>query len=403
MKHTKRLSLATLALGISLALFPVGLASASTINLTPSSSSVSKGSLVRVNIYENSGGDAVNAARATLSYPANLLDYVSISNSAAFSIVAASGGGGGSVQVERGALPAVTGRQLLATVTFRAKTDAGSAPITVTGGSVLSEASNGETLTGSSGTNLTLTPVPPTAEVPPPDTTPPTITKIKVVNIGPNSATITWTTSEPANSKVSYGFNTNYGVEAVDNAQVTDHKITLNPNLLKPMTEVHFLVSSTDGAGNAATDKDQTFTTKGLTVKVTLVDQRKQPIEGAVIDLGDKPVTTNKKGQATVTNLAAGKLKGTVTYKGEVKTITVTVNETVKDTLVSVQSATIGIKVKHASSVLPAVILAVALLLLGGSGFGAPYLRKYLHKGKDNQPTPPAATPPTDISRIIAG
>lgn len=409
MKQKKNPLLVAISLIACLVLVPAGLASAATINLAPNISSVSKGSIVSVGIYENSGGEPVNAARATLSYPANLLDFVSVSNSSAFSIVAANSGGGGTVQVDRGALPAVTGRQLIATVNFRAKTDVGSAAITVTSGSVLSANTNGETLTGSTGANITLKAVPPPpAPPPPPDTTPPTISDVKITAVGPNTATITWKTSEPANSKVDYGYNSTYGIVAADNAMVTEHKITLNPNLLKPLSEVHFLISSVDAAGNEVKDKDASFTTKGMTVRLTLVDHHKKPLKNALVDIGGKPVRTNDKGQATLLDLQLGKNRGIVTYKQQVLPITVNVNEAVKDTLVSVQSATVGLKVKQTNSIWPAVLIIVGLLIIGSGFTLRPVLQKRLKRKKprDGGPSQPPTTggtaPPSKSSNPIA-
>src|SRR3989344_5362988 len=131
MKHIIR----SLLLGVVLA-FPLVSASvpvlAATANLylSPASGSVSKGSILTVNIRENSGSEPVNSVQANLSYPANLLDFVSINSSSAWGVVAQNSGGSGSVQIARGALPAVSGDQLVARVRFRGKTDSGTARIT---------------------------------------------------------------------------------------------------------------------------------------------------------------------------------------------------------------------------------------------------------------------------------
>src|SRR5207253_2045322 len=108
---------------------------------------------------EDSGGEPVNAVQANLSYTASLLDFVSISSSSAFSITSQNSGGGGAVQVGRGALPAVSGRQLVATVRFKAKTSSGSASVAIAGGSaVVSANSNSNIMSGSSGGTYSLKP-----------------------------------------------------------------------------------------------------------------------------------------------------------------------------------------------------------------------------------------------------
>ena len=91
------------------------------------------------------------------------------------------------------------------------------------------------------------------------DTTPPTISNVQVIDITETSATITWTTDEPADSTVEYGTTTSYGSTEYDPTLVTSHSITLTG--LSPGTTYHFRVKSTDAAGNTAVSGDYTFTT----------------------------------------------------------------------------------------------------------------------------------------------
>src|SRR5690242_15869063 len=95
-------------------------ASAASLSLSPSASSVVNGSSVTVSIYENSGAEPVNAVQANFSYSASLLQFVSINNAAAFPVAAQSTGGGGSVAIARAAYTGVTGNNLVASVQFKA-------------------------------------------------------------------------------------------------------------------------------------------------------------------------------------------------------------------------------------------------------------------------------------------
>ena len=93
-----------------------------------------------------------------------------------------------------------------------------------------------------------------------PDTTPPKISAVKVTRITNNSATITWTTDEPASSAVDYGNSTSYGLRQASQSNVITHSMVLTG--LKPGTVHHLRVSATDPSGNAATPSmDATFTT----------------------------------------------------------------------------------------------------------------------------------------------
>jgi regulation of enolase protein 1 (concanavalin A-like superfamily) len=82
------------------------------------------------------------------------------------------------------------------------------------------------------------------------------------MGIGNTSATVTWSTNQPANSSVAYGLTTGYeeGTES-DPSMVTEHSITLNN--LTPDTLYHFEVSSTDNFAYTAMSGDSTFSTLG--------------------------------------------------------------------------------------------------------------------------------------------
>lgn len=94
---------------------------------------------------------------------------------------------------------------------------------------------------------------------PPPDTTPPSISNV-AVSVTTTSATIEWTTDEPADGQIEYGTTASYGsasplVQALD----VSHSVILSG--LAPSTIYHFRVKSTDGAGNRAQSGDFTFAT----------------------------------------------------------------------------------------------------------------------------------------------
>ncbi len=107
------------------------------------------------------------------------------------------------------------------------------------------------------------------ADAPPPDTSAPVISNIQVLNITDTAALITWDTNEPATSLVNYGTTVAYGSNASVAGLVTSHAVQLNS--LSPATLYHFFITSIDGASNAATSTDQTFTTLADTTSPTNV------------------------------------------------------------------------------------------------------------------------------------
>lgn len=95
------------------------------------------------------------------------------------------------------------------------------------------------------------------------------ITNVKVTVLSPTSVTVTWTTNEPATSKVRYGATTDYGLEASDATLVTSHSITLTD--LTPGTQYHYEVISVGSSTDH--DADATFSTSAGTL-TTLSDVR---------------------------------------------------------------------------------------------------------------------------------
>jgi hypothetical protein len=94
----------------------------------------------------------------------------------------------------------------------------------------------------------------------PTDTTAPLITAVTSSNVGATTATITWTTDEPATSQVEYGLTTDYGqTSPLDASLVTSHNVLLTG--LAPETMYHFRALSADAANNSASSGDGTFTT----------------------------------------------------------------------------------------------------------------------------------------------
>lgn len=91
------------------------------------------------------------------------------------------------------------------------------------------------------------------------DTVPPSISDVDAKNITTSSATIEWTTDEPASSVVEYWMNGGWRSSS-DSFLVTHHSVSLVD--LSPATTYPYRVKSTDAAGNATTSTGQEFTTE---------------------------------------------------------------------------------------------------------------------------------------------
>ena len=85
------------------------------------------------------------------------------------------------------------------------------------------------------------------------DTAAPAISARAATASADGSATITWTTDEPSDSRVDYGTSpTALTPTPTDAADVTAHSVRITG--LAPGTTYHYRVRSEDPAGNAATD-----------------------------------------------------------------------------------------------------------------------------------------------------
>jgi hypothetical protein len=94
----------------------------------------------------------------------------------------------------------------------------------------------------------------------PTDTVPPVISAVQAGQVGSASATIQWTTNEPADSQVEYGATTSYGsATPLLSTAVLSHSMNLIG--LTPNSLYHYRVRSRDGVANLAVSGDFTFTT----------------------------------------------------------------------------------------------------------------------------------------------
>lgn len=87
------------------------------------------------------------------------------------------------------------------------------------------------------------------------DCRPPVITALAVTDIGPDGATITWTTSTPATTRVELGRQTCSEVVYDDPARVIVHRAVLTA--LEPATTYRFAVASTDAAQRTTRDDNE--------------------------------------------------------------------------------------------------------------------------------------------------
>lgn len=157
-------------------------ANAATIAVAPSAKSVTEGATFSVSVEVNTKGQAVNAAETTVSFPADLLEVVSIGSAKTFSLQTPGSPSRTENTVSFSAgipSPGYNGpRGGVGRITFRAKAP-GSARITVASGKVL--LNDGEGTDAFDGTSNALVTIVPAPKIETPIAVPPTPTEIPVI------------------------------------------------------------------------------------------------------------------------------------------------------------------------------------------------------------------------------
>lgn len=290
---------------------------AASLYLSPGGATVAQGSSFSVSVRTNTGGAKVNAVQANLSYPADKLDFLGIgTGGTAFEITAEGSGEGGTIKIGRGTVSGKSGDLLIATVSFRAKTNSGSATVSFTGGSAVVRVSDNKNIASgkSGGTYAFSKPAP----KPKPDKKAPKITDVKVKNLTKTSATVTWKTNESATSVVEWGPTKKYGITSSSSKLVKSHSVKLDKRLLTPGADYFYRVKSKDKAGNVAVSKSKSFRVPGFTVQIKVTDEEGNPVEGAVVTLVSVgEVSTDENGVATFEDVSAGEQAVLIEYDGK--------------------------------------------------------------------------------------
>lgn len=163
---------------------PAGVTKDATLTLSPSSGSFTNGSNIAVAVRLNSPTQKVFSAQSVVTYPANQLQYVSVTNSATFSTIARTNTGtAGTIDIIRGVAGGNTtgfsGTDTLVTINFKVVGSSGTANLALTNGSGVFD-KNGNNLLATTqgasygiGSNVTPPPPPPPTNTTPPPPPPP--------------------------------------------------------------------------------------------------------------------------------------------------------------------------------------------------------------------------------------
>jgi PQQ-like domain len=127
----------------------------------------------------------------------------------------------------------------------------------------------------------------------------PVITNVQATSLTNTGATITWSTSSPADSVVNYGTTAAYGNSTRDATLVTNHSQSLTS--LTAGQSYHYQVVSVDAYGQAATSADFSFTVPPLPPTISAVQSTAITSSGATIGWTTSGATTSQVNYGTTT------------------------------------------------------------------------------------------------------
>jgi hypothetical protein len=325
------------------------LAATGEIYLSPASGSAQRGSNVTVALRINPG-TAVNSVEATINYSSSRLQFVSAVFGSTFSQFQNTHTAG-SVTLDGAKLGGTTSsNSLIANITFKALVGQGSTSLTLSGANA---ANNGtytnpstagasisfttppastSTSSSSSGTSISSSAQPTSPTATTQKTTASSSTKKHTATAVLTTHIQTLQYSEfgvkvssniPVRAAIKYGTSSNkLNSSTAFTTPNKNHTIVLKPGSLTPGTTYYYVIIAKDSKGNVTISHVKSISTKGFTLKVTVLDSNNRPLANKTVALHSMTMTakTSGKGVATFNNVAPGPHH--VTYTTGAKTYT---------------------------------------------------------------------------------
>ncbi|MGB4759463.1 MAG: cohesin domain-containing protein [Candidatus Saccharimonadales bacterium] len=370
------------------------LAATGTIYLTPASHSVQVGNNMTVGLRINPGVE-VNAVVATINFDKSKLQYVSYTapgtpfNMALKHTAVNTANANGAISIEYGAM-AVNGNvdrtgsdSLVVSLTFKALANSGTTNISLSNANANAYSNSEDTNPSVAGATVSFKPVPvatcpsgqvgtppncktPTPSTPTPPKTPtipktatpktPTNTPNPAQPVTPAAPTATSTGSKPevsgetpiiqhtrgtlaVNSNVPTTAYIKYGFEkdslpmtTAVSPLATSHLLALDFGAGSAGQTFYYSVVMTDSDGNESQTEVQAIKTKGIPVKITIVDKSNKPLKKKKVTLHSDPitVTTDSQGIATINDVAPGNHELRYTLGGKVYSKAIVVADNVE-------------------------------------------------------------------------
>jgi hypothetical protein len=194
--------------------------------------------------------------------------------------------------------------------------------------------------------------------------TAPVISNVSEGGVTSNSATVTWTTDQSADSVVEYGVDAGYGIAVTNSTLIFYHTVTLIN--LSPYTTYHCRVKSKNSNNRTRTSTDYVFTTTAATVNVVIIESY---LAGPALN-GDPPYGDSQfAGSPSTCKSNASGLTGPAEVRYATGSGGRSPSVTLRPTL-AIPGGTYDVYVTHCQTSCSADLVA-SVGLVGGSGLPA--------------------------------
>lgn len=311
---------------------PVQAAGSASFSASPSSGSYQSGAAIAVTISENSGSEPVNVVEFILNYDASKLRFDSVtSGGSAFDAVIDNSGGGGSVHVTRyrSGGGSLTGGQVVARINFTALVGSGSTSLRFGSGSHIVHATSQQDIWNGSTSAASFSFTTPT-------------TSSSTGSSGSSSSSGGASSSSRAS-----------GTQSTAQAATPGAPTPTNPEQANPETQTGDTLASQTSPHE-----------HGKLVAIKVVTRKGVPLQGYIVAVGGKTVTTDSYGIASFVGVSSGEHQVTVRSAKSTMNTQITVRDDMDDNQVQEFEVRFTPNKKLWLMAIP-----VAVLLFGGLGF----------------------------------
>lgn len=411
--------------------YQVVFAATGSIYITPASVSLSHGATVKLSLRIDPG-TTVSGVKATINYDSTKLKFISVDKSgSAFAADLPAPMSAGSIGVARGDFSGgVSADSLIESVTFQSLVYSGSTSVTLsdanaawvgsytypaavgssvtltpgscpagqtgtppscttpqpTGGGGIVGGSTGPVSSGSAKTSPSSTPKP-TANTPAPTVAPaapaptaapssPNAPVVTAKKVGFTSVEFAVTTAQPAQVYLEYGLSRSLGQQTALDAAGLSHSVLLGKNVVTPGLTYYYQLVAKAADGSVVKGPVQSVHSKGMNLRVQILDASKQPIKNQPVTLHSEPMTatTDSKGYALFNDVTPGTHEvqyttGNRTYSSQ---LTVANNILTKGTLQTAPLQNFSVVYNYtpssAGGKLAPIIITLLIVVLAGAG-----------------------------------